>query len=1003
MKAFAYYWNKAIRHDGHHHHPPSYYGVGDEEPKEQQGKGVEESKDWSLYYVNYTSLKAKVSELAQRRTTFHQLLLWQQLQQQQQDDDEGLTAPGKQAWNQILAELYPPPPQTNTDHRPSTTTYDTKTTNHHHNDDKMPTSRSSLDCTEACFPGDQTTDYFVFVDDDDDQPATLRRCWSTPPIMSQQVIRDPRDAIHRLTQLERNEFSNALEREIISCSNFYTRQLAAIRRTLEKKEDQNETSLAPIHDQSPVNGLAAVGNELLEVFAFEVVNILAIRQIMMRYDAFVRTVEGAHLSEWQLQQHFQQIKKKQQQRMYDSNNNNNHSSAVVTTGEEFDNLFSLAEWHELQSMFVTKYRAAGLNSQERLSYLLEFEAQSKEFQSVLAKSAQSVERAAEGHIAMRDSFVAWFLKLRQYLVVGSMSKAFVSLYSPSLWTQQQQQDGQEQEQQQQMQGRNLKPEIKAMAKWRSAKNNALSMTSFEEDNHSDHGSDLSQQESSSDQLDPQNVQPLILNLISCFLFMCNNYVIEPSSAYYANALGVNDALSGLMIGMAAWFAMTAAIAYSFWTNRSYTQPIIFAAILMVIGNWMYANAYTYRSIELCLLGRAIQGLGAPRMINRRYVADATPFCLRTAASAAFATMTALGAALGPGLAIILDSITEFSFHVPLVGQQTFNGMTGPGYFMALAWSVYLVAVLLFFREPKRSGLEELRRREAAEGGHLLEEEEGKEKVKVSSVKNLNGIPEDDQDDTHSVDSFTDQHGANLYQFLSSRTNIRGTNASSSWWRCGCCDCISHITRAVVLCMFLILLKRIALESIVGSTSIVTKNRYGWSIQNVGTLHLVNGVIVIPVTILAGYLSRFYEDRHLALWFLSITLFGMLFLIDISDLNSTLMHEENDGYNQGRWFAVGPARYIFGSLIAFSGIEACESYIASLMTKVTPSSLASGTFNSGLLTTLVGTGGRALGDLFITLMGLISIRHLLNLLIIPGALLVLLSIVLIRYNYSILAV
>ena len=97
------------------------------------------------------------------------------------------------------------------------------------------------------------------------------------------------------------------------------------------------------------------------------------------------------------------------------------------------------------------------------------------------------------------------------------------------------------------------------------------------------------------------------------------------------------------------------------------------------------------------------------------------------------------------------------------------------------------------------------------------------------------------------------------------------------------------------------------------------------------------------------------------------------------------------------------RYITGSLIAFSGIEACESYVASLMSKVVPSALAQGTFNSGLLATLVATGGRASGDAFISLMGLISIRNLLNLLIIPGATLVAGSIELILWNYEILAV
>lgn len=69
----------------------------------------------------------------------------------------------------------------------------------------------------------------------------------------------------------------------------------------------------------------------------------------------------------------------------------------------------------------------------------------------------------------------------------------------------------------------------------------------------------------------------------------------------------------------------------------------------------------------------------------------------------------------------------------------------------------------------------------------------------------------------------------------------------------------------------------------------------------------------------------------------------------------------------------------------------------------PSALAVGTFNSGLLATLVGTGGRAVGDLFITAMGLISIRNLLNLLIIPGIVLMLLGMFLLWRNYKIVAV
>lgn len=181
---------------------------------------------------------------------------------------------------------------------------------------------------------------------------------------------------------------------------------------------------------------------------------------------------------------------------------------------------------------------------------------------------------------------------------------------------------------------------------------------------------------------------------------------------------------------------------------------------------------------------------------------------------------------------------------------------------------------------------------------------------------------------------------------------------------------------------------------------ITKNRYAWSIRNVGTLHLVNGLIVIPVSIFAGWLSQYREDRYLAMWFMAITSLGLLIMVDPTDL---LDVESSETYNYGSAFAVGPAQYIIGSLIAFSGVEACESFVASLMSKCVPSALAVGTFNSGLLATLVGTGGRAVGDLFITAMGLISIRNLLNQLIIPGLCLMLLSMFLLWKNYKIVAV
>eukprot|EP00542_Grammatophora_oceanica_P002493 CAMPEP_0194068692 /NCGR_PEP_ID=MMETSP0009_2-20130614/87233_1 /TAXON_ID=210454 /ORGANISM="Grammatophora oceanica, Strain CCMP 410" /LENGTH=566 /DNA_ID=CAMNT_0038721815 /DNA_START=84 /DNA_END=1784 /DNA_ORIENTATION=+ len=496
-----------------------------------------------------------------------------------------------------------------------------------------------------------------------------------------------------------------------------------------------------------------------------------------------------------------------------------------------------------------------------------------------------------------------------------------------------------------MRGRNLKREIRAVARWRETK---------EVD---DDGGVL---KPSLSQMEPENVFPLILNLISCFLFMMNSYIIEPSSAYYVESLGADDALAGIVIGLTPWAAIASSVCYSFWTNYSYKSPILFAVVLSMLGNILYGNAYGSKSVTMCLVGRVLSGLGAPRIINRRYLADATPMALRTMANAAFGVATAVGAAMGPGMAIILDTF-DFNFYFPFCGIQTFNGMTGPGYFMALLWLLYAAVVIVFFNEPKRTGLEELKKRE--------EEERAIE-------SNLRTTEEDDQITESLTCLSNDEMSIGFDSVVSKPIDPRPSSVSP----CMQFGCLQHITLPVVLCMTLIMMKRIALESVVAATSILSKNRYGWSVKNVGTLHFVNGLLVIPISMLAGYLSRFFEDRYLALCLLGVALFGIVSLIDVTDFYS----HDNKHYNDNMWLSVGPIRYIGGSMIAFGAIEACESFVASLMSKVVPVALASGTFNAGLLATLVGTFGRAFGDVFISAMGYISIRNLLNLLMVPNA-------------------
>ena len=325
--------------------------------------------------------------------------------------------------------------------------------------------------------------------------------------------------------------------------------------------------------------------------------------------------------------------------------------------------------------------------------------------------------------------------------------------------------------------------------------------------------------------------------------------------------------------------------------------------------------------------------------------------------------------------------------------------------MCLNWIIYAVLIFAFFKEPRRTGLEELKRRETG----LFEEDSKKtslldkvvslparkkEIVLVQGLKTADSSLSVDDSTTYEedCDSLTSE---SIEDLLSCNEELKEEIEQKR-----CCSCFRHMTRSVVICMTLVFFKRIALESIVGASPIITKNRYGWSIEDVGVLQLVNGIIVIPACFMAGYLSSKHEDRTMALCFLSVSLIGMAIMFDPTDL---IGYHDSEQYNEFYMLSTGPFRYVAGSRIAFVGVEVCESFSASMMSKVIPSKMAKGTFNAGLLETLVGTGGRAMGDIFVTAMGYISIRNLLNLLILPGMGLVASSIIMILWNYDLLGV
>jgi len=312
--------------------------------------------------------------------------------------------------------------------------------------------------------------------------------------------------------------------------------------------------------------------------------------------------------------------------------------------------------------------------------------------------------------------------------------------------------------------------------------------------------------------------------------------------------------------------------------------------------------------------------------------------------------------------------------VPFLGTIYFNELTNPGYFMGIVWTIFLLKVLFFFREPERVGLHQQKGLDNKTHQHSIT-------PPVKSSASILSKPDEVEIMVTSAAGMYD------YGSIEEASNDLASNEDDENSHSNTC-CLRVITWPVQICMFFLFVNKLSMESLISSSPIITETRYSWTVKMMGSLEVVIGLLVIPLSIVIGRLSHRFDDARLLTWLLCSTVLGLLLLLDVSDL--TTSSEVSSSYGL---LEVGPKRYIFGCLLSFSSFQAMESIIMSTLSKVVPYELAAGTCNSGLLNTEVGTFGRAFGDLLVTCIGMISLSDLLDLLVLPLLILIIGCIVL----------
>ncbi|KAF1785213.1 Major facilitator superfamily domain [Phytophthora cactorum] len=402
----------------------------------------------------------------------------------------------------------------------------------------------------------------------------------------------------------------------------------------------------------------------------------------------------------------------------------------------------------------------------------------------------------------------------------------------------------------------------------------------------------------------------LLNMLNTFLYMTNYYIVAPTK------LGAEASMSGVIVGMTPVASLASAVLYSWWANRSYKASLSFATVCLILGNLLYGMALSYDSVAMALAGRMLNGFGGARAINRRYIADNYSREERTQASALFVTASALGMAAGPALAAALHYLPDYNFAGIDITTET-----SPGWVMFVLWTVYLIALLVWFVEPDRMERERFLDADArcwrTEWGTRALRTDGRNHASYFTLV-LNGQPP----------------------------------PLSSLWR----------NVPVVASLFIYIVLKLVLECLITASSTIAMYHFNWGSTNNGMYLAALGLLMFPTNMVVGWMSFRYEDREMIM-FSEIAMFVGVGII----------------VNYGHYSV---AQFVVGGVIIFISTNVLEGVNMSLLSKTIPKSFAKGTFNSGLLATEAGTFGRAIGDIAITVVGLPGIQYVLNWTFVP---------------------
>lgn len=190
-----------------------------------------------------------------------------------------------------------------------------------------------------------------------------------------------------------------------------------------------------------------------------------------------------------------------------------------------------------------------------------------------------------------------------------------------------------------------------------------------------------------------NIINIWLTLIHTFLYMMNCSIVQPTNSDYLKKINLSPFLTGLVLSMTPLAAIFSTFFYSKLVYSDYKFAYNISLMCFILGNFLYSFSDYTSSVSMMMLGRILVGFGGARVVNRRYMTEEVPQALVMNYSLWYVIMFSLGIAAGPGFAMILSIVQDFS----LKGVN-FNVYTNPGWFCLTLWIIFYAVFLILFEE-----------------------------------------------------------------------------------------------------------------------------------------------------------------------------------------------------------------------------------------------------------------------------------------------------------------